>query len=256
MFIPHQDSEFYAVAYGNHPRTLLGLGGWAGSWELWADPFVYLSESWRAIAYDHRGAGATLCPVESISVEGMVQDVFVMLDAFGVEQCVLAAESAGAAIALKAVLQQPERFQGLVIVDGLYHRAQLTGDDPFVLGLRHHFAATISQFVEGCVPEPNTDAIKRWGRQILSRSSPEAAIRLHECLYGVDLRPDVHRITQPTLIIQGELDPYVSVADATWLADHIPNAKLSIFEKTGHVPTVTRPREVAEAINQYFKAIV
>ncbi len=82
----------------------------------------------------------------------MVDDVFAALDAYQVEQCVLAAESMGAVTAFLAALQQPHRFQGLVIVDGLFSRPAPTDLDPFVEGLRHNFEATIGQFVDA-LPE-------------------------------------------------------------------------------------------------------
>jgi pimeloyl-ACP methyl ester carboxylesterase len=70
-----------------------------GSWELWIEPFGLLSQSWRTVAYDHRGSGANLAPVESISQAALVSDVFGVMDALGIAQCVIAAESAGAAVA-------------------------------------------------------------------------------------------------------------------------------------------------------------
>lgn len=183
MFIHHDDATIFAVDFGSGPRTLVAHGGWAGSWELWTDPFGILSKSWRTVAYDHRGAGATICPVESISLEAMVGDLFAILDALAIETCVLAGESAGAAVVLSAALQQPQRFTGLVIVDGMYYRPAPTGPEPLILGLQADFAATMGQFADVCVleSEPNSMAIRRWGRQILDRSPAAAAVRLHAC---------------------------------------------------------------------------
>jgi pimeloyl-ACP methyl ester carboxylesterase len=252
MFIQNQDAQIYTVAFGSSPRALMALGGWAGSWEVWTETFTYLSESWRAIAFDHRGTGATLAPVESISLQTMVNDVFVVLDALAVEQCVLAAESAGGMVAILAALQQPERFSGLVLVDAPYYRPMPEGQDPFVTNLKRDFAATIGWFVDTCVPEPDSDAIRHWGRQILGRASQAAAIQLWESTLGMDLRSQVGQISQPTLILQGDADAFVTVKEAEWLAANIPNNHFHILKGAGHVPTVTRPREVADAVNQFF----
>jgi pimeloyl-ACP methyl ester carboxylesterase len=252
MFIPYNAAKLYTVAFGHSSRTLLGLGGWAGSWELWTEPFTYLSETWRTVAYDHRGTGATTAPVDTITFEALVDDIFAILDALDIERCVLAAESAGVIVALQAALRQPGRFQGLVLVDGMYYRPKSAKPDPFLLGLQNDFSSTIDWFVDACVPEPDSDAIRHWGRQILARSPQSAAIRLYECLVGLDLRPQVSLITQPTLILHGAADVIAPVEDSRWLAAQISRSQLQIFEGTGHVPTVTRPREVSEAINGYF----
>jgi pimeloyl-[acyl-carrier protein] methyl ester esterase len=169
-----------------------------------------------------------------------------------VERCVRAAESAGAATALQAVLQHPQRFGGLVIVDGLYHRERSVGGDPFIASLRANFHSTLNQFVDACVPERDSAALRRWGYQIVGRSTSEAAVQLYECLYDVDLRPHIAQIRQPSLIIHGEADRIVPVSAAEWLASQLPNSELRILPGAGHVPTMTHPQLVATAIDQFF----
>lgn len=253
MFISRPDAQLYAVSFGAAPQTILALGGWIGSWELWTEPFSLLSPFWHTIAYDHRGSGATLASPESITCTSLVEDLFAVLDSFAVDHCVLAAESAGAVTALQAVLQQPERFRGLVIVDGLYHRERPRGGgDPFVAALQADFHATLDQFVDACVVEANSEALRRWGRQIVGRSTPEAAIRLYESMYDVDLRPQLAQITLPTLIIHGEQDRIVPVSVAQELAAQLPNNQLILLPGAGHVPTITQPQAITNAINAFF----
>jgi pimeloyl-ACP methyl ester carboxylesterase len=254
MFITHKDASLYTVEFGAGSRTLVAHGGWAGSWELWTNPFTQLSKSWHTVAYDHRGTGVTVAPSGSITLEAMVEDVFAVLDALKISTCVLAAESAGAMVALSAVIQHPERFEGLVVVDGLYFKPAPAETEPFVIGLQTNFEATIGAFVDACVPEsaPNRDQVRRWGRAILGRASVEAAVNLYQCIDGVDLRPLLPQITIPTLVIHGEDDVIVPLGASEWLASQLPNSKLQVVKGAGHVPTVTHPNEVAEAINQFF----
>lgn len=252
MFISRPDAQLFTVTFGNAPRTLLAIGGWIGSWELWAEPFSLLSASWRTVAFDHRGSGATLAAPDSISFSSLLDDLFAVMDACAIDECILAAESAGAATALQAVVQQPARFRGLVVVDGLYYRTRPQGTDPFVAALQADFATTLDQFVDACVVEPDSEAIRRWGRQIVARSTPAAAIRLYESLYEVDLRPHLASITVPTLLIHGENDQIVPVHEAQKLAAQLPNSELLILPGAGHVPTITRPQAVADAITRFF----
>lgn len=255
MFIKVDDAQLFTVSFGSAPRAFVAIGGWAGSWELWTEPFSLLSRTWRTVAYDHRGTGATLAPPESITVDRMVADLFAILDTLEIQHCVLGAESAGVLVALQAVLQHPERFTGLVLVDGLYYHPVPAEREPFVLGLEHQFEATIARFVDTCLTAADGEAVRRWGRQILMRSPQAAAIRLYECIYGIDLRPQLSQITQPTLVIHGESDQLVPLAAAQWLADQLPNSHLHVVKGAGHVPTVTHAAEVAGAINDYFALI-
>ena len=254
MFIQHQDAQLYTVEFGSGPRAFVAHGGWTGSWELWTEPFMHLSKTWRTVAYDHRGTGATIAPPESISMESMVADLFAVLDELKIEKCILGAESAGGMIALTAALQQPERFEGLVLVDVMYYRDNPNGETSFVSGLKNNFEKTIGGFVDSCVleSEPNSKEIRAWGRKILMRASQESSIRLNECTYGIDLKPEIDKINLPSLVIHGDGDKLVPLSDGEWLASHLPNGHLHVVAGAGHVPTVTRPFEVAQAINQYF----
>ena len=252
MFITADDGLLHVLSFGSGPQTLLAFGGWAGSWELWAAPFGPLSRTWRTIAYDHRGSGATLTPLASITAERMTADVFAVMDALYVERCVLAAESSGATIALLAALARPERFTGLVLVDGLIHHPTADVTAPFVHAVRTNFEAAISDFADRCVPGPNEEAIRNWGRQILRRSGPAAAARLIESLSGIDLRPRAAEIALPTLLIHSEGDAIVSADESRWLAGQMPNATLHILPGDSHVPTMTRGVEVADIIERGF----
>ena len=253
MFITVGDTKIYATAFG--PTTapvIVGIGGWIGSWELWVEPFSILSQKWRTIAYDHRGAGATVAPVESITHDRLVDDVLAVLDAYEVESCVLAAESAGALTAYGAALKYPKRITGLVIVDGIVFRATPPEKDFFLMGLREAYPAVLDRFVETCVPEPGSDHIKRWGRQIIDRASQAAALALYLSAGEVDLREELRHVFQSTLILHGEADGIVPVSEARRLAEILPNAKLSVLPGAGHVPTLTRPLEVAQEIMNFF----
>lgn len=253
MFIQVDDARIFTTAFGS-PTTpaILGIGGWIGNWELWAQPFSLLSANFHTLAYDHRGSGATIAPIESIVFDRLVDDLFCVLDAYHVERTYLAAESAGAATALAAALKHPQRIAGLIIVDGYYFSNTVSAHDPFLAALKSNYSATLDAFVAACVPEDDCDHIKRWGRQILDRATPEAAIALYGTTNPIDLRDEVSRIDQPTLILHGDADRLVPVASAHWLAKTLPNAKLIILPGAGHVPTMTRPNDVAREISRFL----
>ena len=66
MFISLADTKLYATAFGSPSnRAILGIGGWIGSWELWAEPFSILSAGWYTLAYDHRESGSTVASLEA-----------------------------------------------------------------------------------------------------------------------------------------------------------------------------------------------
>lgn len=94
--------------------------------------------------------------------------------------------------------------------------------------------------------------IKRWGRQIIDRAAPEAAIALRRLNSEADLRADLPKIRQPTLIIHCEGDKIMPVDQTRTLAKTLPNAELVILKDSGHIPTLTRPAEIAGQIERFL----
>jgi pimeloyl-ACP methyl ester carboxylesterase len=249
MFVAAGGFLLNTVEFGSGSRTFLAHGGWVGSWELWQEPFQLMQSRWRCISYDHRGSGASTAPPAAISPQALVDDLFAVLDHYNVERCVLAGESLGALTCLQAVLQAPERFDGLVIVDGV--PAASAGSQMLIDGSRADYPATVKAFVDHCLPEPESDHLRRWGRQILLRADPEAAARLLESHLQEQIAPALNQLDAPTLIIQGEHDVIVTMQDAQHMADTIPTAQLVVIPDAGHVPTLSRPAQVVAAIDAW-----
>ncbi|WP_395701881.1 alpha/beta fold hydrolase [Aquabacterium sp.] len=116
MFIERPDARLFSLSFGQGPRTLLAIGGWIGSGELWHEVFGQLPH-WRCVSLDHRGSGASHCGAEAIGHEAMVQDLAAVADAQRIDRCVLAAESSGVAVALlhgdRAAIAPPAESQRL-----------------------------------------------------------------------------------------------------------------------------------------------
>lgn len=253
MFVEAGGFLLNTVAFGSG-FPFVAHGGWVGSWELWQEPFQLMQDRWRCIGYDHRGSGATTAPPAAITPRGLVDDLFTVMDHYRVDSCVLAGESLGALTCLQAVIRDPTRFRGLVLVDGA-PAASRERTAPLVDGSRTDYQRTVAAFVDACVPEPDSEHIRRWGRQILLRADPEAAARIFESHYEADIAVDLTQVSVPTLVIHGEDDSIVPIEIGKAVAAAIPTSELIALPDTGHVPTLTRPRELVEAINRWADTI-
>ena len=254
MFIEVPGAKLFAVRSGPASGTaIVAIGGWIGSSELWQDPLADLSDSFITVTYDHRGSGLTVCDTDSITFDNLVADVLAILNAFGISRCVLAAESAGAQTALAVAARFPDKVSHLIIVDGMYSRGMAVENDPFLQGLRSAYPATIERFVQLCVPEADSDHIKAWGRKILMRAEASAAIALRIVGSVTDVTADLKRITQPVLVIHGDMDKIVPLESARALAAALPDSEIQVLQGCGHVPTLTQPKKVADAMRAFLQ---
>jgi proline iminopeptidase len=69
----------------------------------------------------------------------------------------------------------------------------------------------------------------------------------------VDLRPQLHKITVPTLVIVGRHDFITNVAMAEEMVKNIPHAKLEIFEDSGHYAFVEEPEKFYRVIKEFVE---
>ena len=259
MFLDIDGNKVFSLSFGEAPRTFLAHSGWIGNFEDWIATLAPLSGSWRTVVYDHRGAGETVVPPERISPEALVDDVFRVMDAMKIDRCVLAGFSRGTVTVMRAVLRHPERFSGLVLMNGSGEvRAPNLPVTPRVPPSKwpgDDFAARLRWFAERCTPEPDSEHIRRWAQNILARSTPEVAdkIMVMEADEVIDWPDRLATLTIPTLIVHGEKDPFYQTESLEYLHSLIPNSRLHIMKGAGHLPAMTQPDYVAGLINDFFK---
>ena len=80
--------------------------------------------------------------------------------------------------------------------------------------------------------------------------------RLLSILYVVlqsDHRADVARLTVPTLVLQTQRDPIVPLPAAEFLHRSIAGSRLRLLDAEGHLPHVSAPTAVVEAIREFLE---
>jgi pimeloyl-ACP methyl ester carboxylesterase len=241
-------------------------------------PVLYLhsaptsSEDWTAflertggIAPDLIGFGRSAKGGQlEYTLEAYERFLGALLDAVGIEQVQVVGHGWGAAVALRLCARQPERVQRMVLVDAV----------PLLEGFRWpRFARVIrmpalGELIMGSVnrrllarflrsgsveadawPESRIDVV--W--QQFDQGTQRAILRLHR---SVDERglaatgEGLERLAAPTLIVWGELDPWLNPAFARAYAERLPAAEVELIPGAGHWPWLDRP-EVIDTISAF-----
>lgn len=254
MFHTTDGRRIHSLSFGSGSGTLVGVAGALASWEIWAPVFERLSTRWRVVGFDHDGVGQTKVPIDTIAHDRHVDTLLSVLDAQSIDRCVIAGDSANAAVAIEASLRAPERIQGLIVANGHVWGFDRPEVRRFVEALRSDFEPTVEFFVNLVFPEPDSDHLKLWLRDIIRRTGAESAARLLEANFSVDLRPRLAEVRVPVLIVHGALDAVSSTAldDAHELARLLPDARLELVDDAGHLPLLSRPQLVADLIERFL----
>src|SRR5262249_35371992 len=99
---------------GNGPALVL-LHGYPFNRSQWRDQLATFNQSYRVISPDLRGHGET--DVTATTIQGMAQDVAVLMTALDVPTAIIGGLSMGGYVALSFYRQFPDRVKALVLVD-------------------------------------------------------------------------------------------------------------------------------------------
>src|SRR5581483_7752416 len=216
----------------------------------------------RVVAYDARGHGRSSPAPEpkAYRYADLGHDLLAVLDAFDIDQAVLAGASMGAHTALWLALAHPERVAGLVVITPGYDpetvgdRERLARWDALASGLREGgVEGFIEAYGEPGVPSAWRESVVKVMRQRLAlHEHPEAVA---DALSAVPrARPfqrleDLGRVSVPAAVVASadEPDPGHPQALAEAYARAIPGARL-LTDEPGRSPLAWQGSQLSKVI--------
>ncbi|MGZ4675789.1 MAG: adenylate/guanylate cyclase domain-containing protein [Acidimicrobiia bacterium] len=237
------------IAYteaGSGPALVL-VRGWITHLELmWAEAnfraFVEaLAQRFRVIRFDARGNGLSDREVERPDLDDFVADVEAVIDAAGVERCLLWGSSFGGPIAVAYAARHPERVERLVL-EGTYptwvdtrtpRQRRAIGDLMRMLESSPEMATTAISYVTDPVPGSRHE---ERARRILASIEPDYLAYLYVLAGKVDIRDDVRAITAPTLVMHARDSQVYPARDAQALAKAFRRSRYVELDSEQHNP--------------------
>lgn len=232
------------------------------TWQPWVEA---LKGQYRVIRFDQVGHGLTgPDPKDDYSRDNYVEDIRQVADALGLERFILGGNSMGGKHALAFAAAHPDRLTGLVLVDGsggpmLDLDPNEKDEDSGNIGFTIARMPGVNLLVEQITPRSLIAQSLEQSVSVKSVASEAAVDRYWELLrYPGNRRATLKRfsqpydplseaqiaaVTTPTLILWGEEDRLIPVEAGQWLAKTMPNNRLVIYPKIGHLPH----EEAAEA---------
>ena len=246
------------------PAILLlhGFGASLDTWNAWAGS---LSATHRVISLDLPGFGLTGAdPTRDYSDARALQLLRDLMDRLGVRRASVIGNSLGGRIAWTLAAQSPERVERLVLVDPdgfaspgfAYGQAPKT---PLLLRLlpyvlpRALLRANLA--VAYADPKALTDATLDRYRDLMLAPGVRRAIL--DRTAGLVLQPPeplLRRIRAPTLLLWGDRDGMIPLANSADYLRAIPGAKLVVLHGQGHVPFEEAPAASLAPVEAFLAA--
>jgi pimeloyl-ACP methyl ester carboxylesterase len=254
----------------NGPVIVL-VHGYSASLEAW-EPWVRRLPDFRVITFDLPGHGLTRAPQGyRATVDGFADLVDEVAQRLSAGRYVVGGNSLGGAVAWDLALRRPDHLRGLVLVDAAgWPRRGGTGERPALVALlagnpvgraiARDFESRpmVRQGLIAAYNDPNivTAAVVRRYMD-LARGPGHRDI-----LLTIDNRP-AHAVDSgtfmaihlPTLVLHGEADRIVPVADGRQFATGIPGARLITYPGVGHLPMEQIPDQSATDLRQFLQSL-
>jgi len=252
----------------NAPALVL-IHGFASSTLVWSKVFLTLAEiGFRVIAIDMVGFGYSGKPRNGeYTIAGQASLLNSLLDRLNIKRATLAGSSYGGAVAATCALDYPQRVQKLVLIGTVNNNRPLNyklmrvfgspvfGDvvSPLLIGSRRLLRRRMKRVYdrhEWALDERRVDA-----RHLPLRAAgtQRAIIRTVRRWDAERISREAHLIHQPTLLLWGENDREIPLADGERLHEQIPGSRLIVFLNCGHVPQEEYPEEFTKIVADFCK---
>ncbi|HEY0081119.1 MAG TPA: alpha/beta hydrolase [Pyrinomonadaceae bacterium] len=248
------------------------IHGFCASTLVWSDVLLTLAEmGFRVVAPDLVGFGFSGKPREGeYTIEAQARVVVGLMEHLGIERAALVGSSYGGAVAAVCALEWPERVERLVLVGAVTNDAAKRQ-----LLLRVAGAPVLGEVLSPLLIDSRR-LIKWRLRKIYANGNAHLLERARLDSQYLPLRyADTQRailltlrrwnasriereaasITQPTLLIWGEQDRDIPLRYGERLHAQMPNARLVVFRRCGHLPQEERPEEFAGLVAGFCKVV-
>ena len=250
----------------NAPALVL-LHGFASSTLVWSKVFLRLvAAGFHVIAVDMLGFGYSGKPRNGeYTIAGQASLLIGLLDRLNIKRATLVGSSYGGAVATTCALDYPQRVKKLVLIGTVSNNRPLTyklmrvfsspvfGDvvSPLLIGSRRLLRRRMKRVYdrhEWVLDERRVEA-----RHLPLRASgtQRAIIRTVRGWDAERISRDAHLIRQPTLLIWGENDQEIPLADGERLHEQIPESRLIVFRNCGHIPHEEYPEAFTNVVADF-----
>jgi len=244
-----------------YPPLLLitGLGGSTDQWAAFAQQFQHRC----VIRFDVPGMGLSSAPLEPITVSRVAELAVAVLDSLEVECADVLGYSYGGAVAQQLAFGYPERVCRLVLAATNCGLGAVPGSYAAMVSL-----STPLRYYSPTYFDRNAAALYggMTGRDLSMRRRMMAERHRHPpSAYGYSMQllgtvgwsslPFLSRIPHDTLVISGDDDPLIPVANAETLARRIPRARLEIVKRSGHLFLWDEAKRLAVRVTRFLDAV-
>jgi pimeloyl-ACP methyl ester carboxylesterase len=245
------------VAPWQRPRLPIlfhhGIGASSGIWAGWRPA---LADAYRLVTFDMRGYGRSSIPAADFkwSLDLLVDDLFAVADAAGLDRFHLVGESIGGTVALAAALAQPARIATLTVSNGAHLGASIQRVEAWRRQLDEGGSKGWSDaFLRDRFHDDALSPERRaWFAAEQEKWPRDSILNVLGVLIGTDLTPRLADIKCPTLLLHPDGSPFIPVSVVAELHRGLPDGELNVFGRSRHGLPFSHAAQCAQALRTFL----
>jgi sigma-B regulation protein RsbQ len=239
-----------------------GFGCDQNMWRYVVPRFV---DDYKIVLFDYIGAGGSDNSQYNSSrystLNAYAADVLEIVRELNLEQAIFVGHSVSAMIGVLASLQEPHRFDRLVLIgpsaryinDGTYIGGFEANDiDALLESLEQNYLGWSKQMAPVIMGNSHRPELSHELTNSFCRMDPVIAKNFARVTFLSDNRKDLAYVTARTLILQCSEDVIAPLEVGNYLKSHITNSELVVMKATGHCPNLSAPDETVAEIQRFL----
>jgi poly(3-hydroxyoctanoate) depolymerase len=248
------------VARTGEGEPLLLINGLGANLEMWQPLVRELSPARELIAFDLPGTGRSARPRWPLRMPQLAGLVTELLDELGHEQLDVLGYSLGGIVAQELAHRAPERIRRLVLCATTPGLPSMP-PDPIVTTLMltpaRYWNRQLAELILPIIAGGRTardPVVLRAGLEKRLVQPPSALGYLYQlyALSGWSSHPWIRTVRHPALVLHGDRDPVVPLANGRYLADSLPSGRLEIVKDAGHLFLLDEPASAVPALTSFL----
>lgn len=246
-------------------RPMVFAHGFGCDQNMWRFVAPAFADEHRIVLFDHVGAGgsdlAAYNRTKYGSLQGYASDVLDICRELDLTRVVFVGHSVSATIGVLAAVEEPERFEALVLVgpspryidDGEYAGGFSREDVEGLLeSLDSNYLGWSSAMAPVIMGNPDRPELGAELTNSFCRTDPAIARQFARVTFLSDNRADLPKVKVRSLILQCSEDAIAPPCVGEYVHRNLPGSELVLLKATGHCPNLSAPEETIAAIRGFL----
>ncbi|PLS77975.1 MAG: alpha/beta hydrolase, partial [Chloroflexi bacterium] len=233
--------------------------------QMWRFVAPACEQDYKVIVFDYVGAGQSDLGAydrrKYSTLNGYAQDVLEICRELNLMAVTFVGHSVSAMIGILAAIEEPERFEQLVLVGpspryindvdyvGGFERADIEG---LLELLDSNYLGWSSTMAPAIMGNPDRPELGQELTNSFCRTDPEIAKHFARVTFLSDNRSDLPKLQTKALILQCSEDLIAPEPVGRYMHQSLPDSHFVLLKATGHCPNLSAPDETIAAMRAFL----